>query len=225
MKSEYNKGFIKIWRNIALWDWWSDINTSRLWLVILLNANWQDNTWQGIDIKRGSLLTSIGELSEMSQLTIQQTRTALKHLVKTSNITIKSTNRYSLITIVNYDFWQGEQENLTSKSTSTLANNLTSKPTSKSTTNKEGKTIKNDKNDKNNPVVDSSDLMELLTIDELKRLLDTYEDANTLIDLVQDQIDSSSIHIKHSAYKYICSYAANKNWPYKRNIGGIRNDL
>lgn len=218
MKSEYSKGYIKVWRSIALWDWWHDINTSRLWLVILLNVNWQNNEWQGNEIKRGSMLTSIEKLSELSQLTIQQTRTALKHLESTDDITIESTNRGSLVTVVNYDFWQGEYENLTSESTSDSFSRVTNESTSKPTTNKENKTIKNDKNDKNNGVVDSDDLMELLSVEEIKALYSTYEKAGDLIDLVQEQIYSGQTVIQHNAFKYICGYAKNRNWPSKNNM-------
>lgn len=216
MKSEYNKGFIKLWRSIAQWHWWSDMNTSRMMIVLLLNVNWEDHLCDGIEIKRGSMLTSIRALAKMSGLSVQQTRTALKHLESTKDITItptgEATHRCSLITVENYNIWQGGNEKPTHQ--------ITDNPTQEATPNKEY--IKNiPKEDyKNNPVVDSSDLMELLTIDELKRLLDTYEDANTLIDDVQDQIDSRSIRIKNSAYKYICSYAANKNWPYKSTMEG-----
>ena len=209
MKNEYSKGFIKIWRNIVHWDWWHDVNTSRLWLVILLNANWQDNEWRGIEIKRGSMLTSIERLATMSQLTIQQTRTALKHLEKTNDITIKSTNKYSIITIVNYDVWQGDFEKLTSETTSKVTNEPTIKPTSQITTNKETNNNKNIKNNKNNYDVD---LMELLTVEQIQAIYRTYENAGDLIDIVQDQVNSKGTEIKSSAYSYICGYANNTNW-------------
>lgn len=218
MRNEYNKGFIKLWRSVTLSDWWHDINTSRLWEVLLIYANWQDTEWQGKTIKRGQLFTSIGNLSELSHLTIQQTRTALNHLKRTNNITIESTNKGSLITVVNYDFWQGESEKTTSESTSTLTDEATSEPTSKLTTNKEYKNTKNDKN--NNWAV--VDLIELLSIEEIKALYDNYENANTLIDIVQEQINHSHTPIKSSAYKYICGYATNKNWPAKITERGIK---
>ena len=210
MKNEYSKGFIKIWRNIVHWDWWHDVNTSRLWLVILLNANWQDNEWRGIEIKRGSMLTSIERLASMSQLTIQQTRTALKHLVKTNDITIKTTNKYSIITIVNYDVWQGDFEKLTSETTSKVANEPTNNPTGELTTTKEvEEDIKKYKKDKNNLVVD---LMELLTAEQIQAIYRTYENAGDLIDIVQDQVNTKGTEIKSSAYNYICGYANNTNW-------------
>lgn len=217
MKSEYNKGYIKLWRSIAQWHWWHDHNTTRVWIVILLNANWEDRMCGGIEVRRGSLLTSYRALAEMTGLSVQETRTAVKHLKETNDITQESTNisthapthRCSLITVVNYDFWQGGYESSTHQSTHEL--------THESTLNKED--TKNFKEDyKNNSVVDSADLMELLTAEQIQAIYRTYESAGNLIDSVQDQIDSSGTRIKASAYKYICGYADNTNWPTKVEV-------
>lgn len=211
MKSEYNKGFIKLWRSIAQWHWWSDMNTSRMMIVLLLNVNWEDHLCNGIEIKRGSMLTSIRALAKMSGLSVQQTRTALKHLESTKDITItltgESTHRCSLVTVENYDIWQGGYEKPTHQ--------ITDNPTQEATPNKEY--IKNipKEDNKNNPVVDSSDLMELLTVEDIKALYSKYEQAGDLIYLVQEQIDNGQTVIEHDAFKYICGYAKNKNWPYK----------
>lgn len=213
MKSEYNKGYIKLWRSIAQWHWWHDHNTTRVWIVILLNANWEDRLCNGIEVKRGSLLTSYRSLAKMSGLSLQETRTAVKHLEETHDITTDSTHqpthRFTIVTVENYDFWQGGYEEPTHQSTH--------QPTHQSTLNKEDtKNIKEDY--KNNSVVDSADFMELLTAEQIQAIYHTYEDAGNLIDSVQDQIDSSGTHIKASAYKYICSYADNTNWPTKKEV-------
>ena len=52
-------GFIKIHRSLLEWEWWDDINTFRLFITILLLANWKDKRWHGKLIRRGSLWTSI----------------------------------------------------------------------------------------------------------------------------------------------------------------------
>ena len=211
MKSEYNGGFIKLYRNLFLWDWWSDIRTFRLWIVILRSVNWQDNEWQGKTIRRGSMVTSLEKLSELSQLTIQQTRTALNHLKKTNDITIKSTKNGSVITVVNYDFWQGRLEESTHELTNETTSELTSEATNRPTTNKESKTIKKEKNDKNNSGADSTELLEMLTPEELHELYEQFENAYDLIDQVQELIDTNHT-VVNSAYSYICGYAKNVNW-------------
>ena len=110
-------GHIKLHRSILEWEWWDDINTFRLFITILLLANWKGKKWHGKMIRRGQLWTSIPTLSEKSGLTIQQTRTALNHLKSTGEITDKPTRDGRLITVVNYGKYQSADEDLTRKST------------------------------------------------------------------------------------------------------------
>ena len=102
----YIEGFIKISRKIMDWEWYTDINTKTLFLHCLLKANFRTKKYQGNTVKKGSFITSIGSLSKETGLTIQQTRTALKHLISTGELTSKSTNKNSIITVVNYDKYQ-----------------------------------------------------------------------------------------------------------------------
>lgn len=110
-------GHIKLHRSIFDWEWWDDINTFRLFMTILLLANWKGKKWHGKLIRRGQLWTSIPTLSERSGLTIQQTRTALNHLKSTGEITDKPTRDGRLITVVNYGKYQSADEDLTRKPT------------------------------------------------------------------------------------------------------------
>lgn len=110
-------GFIKIHRSLLDWEWWDDINTFRLFMTILLMANWKNKKWHGKNIKRGQLWTSLFTLSKKSGLTVQQTRTALEHLKSTNEITYKSTKCGTLITVVNYGVYQSAEEQSTHLST------------------------------------------------------------------------------------------------------------
>ena len=67
-------------------------------------------------------MTGRKALSEQTGLSERQIRTALDHLKSTGEVTIKATNKYSLITIVNYGKFQDIPETTTSKTTSTLTN-------------------------------------------------------------------------------------------------------
>lgn len=116
-------GHIKLHRSILDWEWWGDINTFRLFMTILLLANWKDKKWQGRVIKRGQLWTSIPTLAKVSGLTQQQTRTALKHLQSTGEITDRATCRGRLLTVVNYGRYQAQEFTSTDSSTDKLANN------------------------------------------------------------------------------------------------------
>lgn len=99
-------GYIKIDRGIMDWEWWDDDKVLKLWLTVLLLANWEDKKWHGKDIPRGSFWTSIESLSEASGLSTQEVRTALCKLISTGELTSKATNHGRLITVVKYGDFQ-----------------------------------------------------------------------------------------------------------------------
>ena len=99
-------GFIKIHRRMLKWEWFSDINTTHLFIYLLLIANWEDKKWKGLLIKRGQVVTGRKKISKDTGLTEQQVRTSLKKLISTNNLTSKTTNKYTIITIENYDLYQ-----------------------------------------------------------------------------------------------------------------------
>ena len=92
-----NRGFIKLHRKTLDWEWSSKPLTMAIFVHLLLKANHQENKWQGITIKAGQIVVGRKQLSADTGLTEQQVRTALNHLKSTSEITIKSTNKYSII--------------------------------------------------------------------------------------------------------------------------------
>ena len=132
------QGFIKLHRQITEWEWYSNINVCRLFIHCLLKANHKDNKWQGIVIERGSFITSIENLAFETGLSGQQIRTALNKLKSTGEITSKTTNRYSVISIKNWDMFQvdNKQDN----------KQITNK---QQTDNKQITTNNNDKNEEN----------------------------------------------------------------------------
>jgi len=101
-----NNGFILLHRKITKWQWYSNKNDRLIFIHCLLNANWKDSWFKGVEIKRGSLATSLQNLSKECGLTIQQTRTSLNHLQITHEITYEATNQFSIITINNYNKYQ-----------------------------------------------------------------------------------------------------------------------
>ena len=98
--------YIKLSRRILDWEWWHDINTCRIFIYILLKANWKDSTWKGIEVKRGSFISSLDKVAAETDLTRDEVRTALKHLTKTKEITTVATRKYTVFTVVNYDLYQ-----------------------------------------------------------------------------------------------------------------------
>lgn len=104
-------GFIKLHRKMLKWEWYKDINTKVLFLHCLLKANWKDGRFQGIEVPRGSFVTSLSTLSEELSskeytFTVQNVRTSLKHLTLTGELTSKSYSKYRIITVNNYNEYQ-----------------------------------------------------------------------------------------------------------------------
>jgi hypothetical protein len=117
-----DKGYIKLHRKICKWEWFADPSTFALFIHLLLKANHEDKKWRGMVVKRGQLVTGRKALSEEIGLSEQQIRTSLTKLKSTSELTIQSTNRYSLVTLTNYDSYQVNSKGATSQSTSHATN-------------------------------------------------------------------------------------------------------
>lgn len=95
---------------VSEFEWLSNPNTFYVFMRLLFKASFKDGRWEGVDIKKGQLITGRKALSVELNLSEQQIRTCLDKLQKTGYITIKSTNKYSIITICDYDGWQCEDE-------------------------------------------------------------------------------------------------------------------
>ena len=109
--------FIQIHRQMLEWEWYDDINTKVLFIHLLIKANWSDKQWRWIDIKRSELLTGRIALAKETWLTQQQVRTSLDKLKSTNEITIKITNKYSIIKLTNYNSYQWDNQQTTEQST------------------------------------------------------------------------------------------------------------
>lgn len=101
-----DSGRIDLHRKILVWEWYSDINTCRLFIHMLLKANWREGKFRGTTVPRGSFISSLEKLSEETGLTIRELRTAILHLKTTGEVTVKTTNKYSVFTVNNYDLYQ-----------------------------------------------------------------------------------------------------------------------
>jgi len=131
-------GWIKIHRKFLDWEWFNKSEAVHLFLYMLIKANHKDAKWQGNDVKRGQFISSLGNISNATGISIQQIRTILKKLEKTNEIEVKSTSQFTIVTICKYECYQDENE-------------ITNKPitNNQQTTNKRSTTNKNDKKEKN----------------------------------------------------------------------------
>ncbi len=99
-------GYIKLYRSILDWEWYTDVNTYRLFLHLLLKANYEPKKWRGRVVERGQVVTGRLALAQELKISERAVRTALEHLKSTGEVTVESTSKYSVITIVNYAKYQ-----------------------------------------------------------------------------------------------------------------------
>lgn len=102
--------WIKTYEKLLKWEWYGDPLMVATLIHLLLKANWKDKKWRGVDVKRGQLITSRTRLAEEIGLTERQLRTCLERMQETGEIACETTNRYTIITICNYDIYQDKTE-------------------------------------------------------------------------------------------------------------------
>ena len=98
--------YIKLNRKIMEWEWYGNINTCRLFIHMLLRANWKDGRFEGKVIPRGSFVSSLPKLADETSLTIREVRTAISHLKSTGEVTCKTYPKYTVFTVKNYCEYQ-----------------------------------------------------------------------------------------------------------------------
>ena len=101
-------GWVKLHRKLLSWEWYKDSETLHLFIHLLLKANHAAGKWQGIEVGRGELVTGRSSLSAETGLSDRSLRTRLTRLKNSGEILIRTTSRYSIVTIINYNEYQDE---------------------------------------------------------------------------------------------------------------------
>ena len=120
--------WIKLHTKFLEWEWADKANMVSLFVHLLLMANYKDKEWHGITIHRGQLVTSYDKLSQLTGISFQSIRTLLNKLNATGEILVKSTNKYTIITICKYESYQdseNETNNQLTNNQQTSNNQLT----------------------------------------------------------------------------------------------------
>ena len=110
MEALEHNGWIKVHRKIKKWGWYSSPPTFNLFIHLLINANFEESEFMGHKIPAGSVVFGYSAWERKTGHSVNQLRTAVEHLISTSEITLKTTNKFSIISITN---WQDYQENHT----------------------------------------------------------------------------------------------------------------
>lgn len=117
-----DEGYIKLFRSMTSWEWYQDSNTKVVFLHLLLNANLEETRYMNHVIPKGGLVIGRKRLAADLGITERAVRTALKHLKMTNEVTIESTNRFSIVTIVNWEKYQINPKRVTNKTTNEVTN-------------------------------------------------------------------------------------------------------
>lgn len=193
-------GWVKTHRKVATWEWYKEPNMYHLFSHLILSANHKDGRWKGIDVKRGQVITGRKSLCEQTGISERSIRTCLSKLKATSEVTIKTTSKFSIITICNYEEYQSKEE----KSDQQNDQQSVQQPTSDRPATdhkqevKKGKEVKKVKHGTFDNV--------LLSLEEFQKLTDKFNGS------CQDKIDTLSEYLKSKGAKYKSHYATILSW-------------
>jgi len=115
-----NKGWVKIYRKLLDNPISKKPNYLSIFIYLLLKVNHKDNDiileGKKTIIKRGQFLTSIFSIPEFFNLSTSTVSRILKYLETERIIEKLSTNKYSLITVLNYNLYQDPESIFENKS-------------------------------------------------------------------------------------------------------------
>jgi hypothetical protein len=154
--------FVKIFRKMLNWEWYTDVNTKTLFLHCLLKANWKAGSWHGYKYEKGQFVTSLPSLAKETGLSVREVRTALNHLKSTGELTDWHDNKVRIITVVAYTGYQKSDRLNVSPTTD-------KRQTNDRQATADIRTYKNNKNNKENNTP-PADLSDDITEDELQKL-------------------------------------------------------
>lgn len=96
-------GYICLYRKMLDWEWFKEPLTAHLFTCLLLMAN-QEEGWHSLNA--GQVKTSVRKLVKCSGLSLKEVRKRLERLQESGEIEVACTNHNSIITIVNFKYYQ-----------------------------------------------------------------------------------------------------------------------
>ena len=96
-------GFIKLSDDLPNWAWYGDNNTLSVYIRLLIGAVWRETEYQNTTLQRGQIATTLPKIAKENGITERQARTILDRLKATGRVSVKTTSKFSIITLNNYD--------------------------------------------------------------------------------------------------------------------------
>lgn len=105
-----NEGYIKLYRKMTKWGWYTDTNTKCVFLHLLFMACYEPYFFRGVHLDPGQIITTVKEISDGTGISARSVRTSLERLKSTNELTIETSPKFSLITVNNYSDYQGSDK-------------------------------------------------------------------------------------------------------------------
>jgi hypothetical protein len=203
-------GFVKLHRKMIEWGWYSDCVVKDVFLHILMVAAFKPGQYRGHEIQPGQAIIGRKKMAEELGFSEQQVRTALKKLESTGEISIFSTNKFSIVTVENWMFYQGDDNESNQQSTNNQPT-INQQVTNNQPHLKNVKNVKNVKKEKNiyiRPALGEFENV-LITEEELEKLKERFPYD------WEDRVERLSEYIQSKGKRYKSHYATILAWARK----------
>ncbi|HPC02988.1 MAG TPA: hypothetical protein PLE04_04380 [Syntrophales bacterium] len=108
-----NRGYVHLWRKSLDAGWIRNHKLWSFWTWCLLKASHREHDvivgLQVVHLLPGQFIFGRRKAAEETGLTEREIRTIIELLKNTGNLTIKTTNKFSIITIINWHIYQGKE--------------------------------------------------------------------------------------------------------------------
>jgi hypothetical protein len=111
-----HRGYVKLWRKSIDGGWLRDSELWALWCWLLIKASHKPLKilvgLREVHLNPGDMVFGRKGASKELEMSEQKIRTRIQFLESSKNITIKSTNKFSIISIVNWETYQQDDDGI-----------------------------------------------------------------------------------------------------------------
>lgn len=107
-----SEGFVSIDRSIMRSSIFQNAELFQIYITCIMRASYEDKkivlSNQIVELKRGQFVIGVEKFGQFFGLNEKKMRARLNALKRANKIATKGANKFTLITVLNYDYWQGE---------------------------------------------------------------------------------------------------------------------
>jgi len=108
-----NQGYVKLWRKSMGGGWLTNPKLWTFWCWCLMKASHKEYDLmvgcQKVHLMPGDFIFGLNKASEELEMSVRSIRTVFDFLKKSKNATSKTTNKFSVVSIVNWDVYQSNE--------------------------------------------------------------------------------------------------------------------